>query len=214
MIIRIAVLLFLAATACFSIMAEKVMADEAALMEAEYGETLLRLNLAWRENSIMKTVHLNERSKSLSIEDKNMLARTVSECSKVNGHDPFLLLALIEVESGYDRRAVSEKGAMGLLQVRPFVARAMAEELNIIFANDDGLHDMQTNVKIGSYYLAKMMQRYGDLTMALEAYNLGPAKMDTLNEEGRLKKRFTKKTLKVRDRLRKLAPSATTQSPA
>ncbi|MBF0634601.1 MAG: lytic transglycosylase domain-containing protein [Nitrospinae bacterium] len=182
------------------------MAEEADRKETAYVDTLYRLHLAWRENRILKTVNLNERSKSLSEDEKNRLAKTVSECSKLNGHDPFLLLALIEVESGYDGRAVSEKGAMGLLQVRPFVAREMAGELDISFPNDNGLHDMETNVKIGSYYLAKMMRRYGDLTMALEAYNLGPAKLDTLVEEGRLKKRFTKRTLKVRDRLRKLAP--------
>jgi soluble lytic murein transglycosylase len=214
MIIRIAVLLFLAATAHMSFFAVRVMADEAALSEAEYGRSFYRLNRAWRENSLIRAVHLNESSMSLSGEEKNRLARTVSECSKMNGHDPFLLLALIEVESGYNGSAVSEKGAMGLLQVMPFVAREMADELNISFVDDGGLHDMETNVKIGSYYLAKMMRRYGDLTMALEAYNLGPAKMDSLLEKGWLKKRFTKKTLKVRDRLRRLAPSAPTQSPA
>ena len=195
-------------------MAGKVLADETALNEAEYGRTLHRLDKARRENSLIRAVHLNESSMSLSGEEKNRLARTVRECSKTNGHDPFLILALIEVESGYDGRAVSEKGAMGLLQVMPFVAREMAGELNIRLVDDDGLHDMETNLKIGSYYLAKMIRRYGDLTMALEAYNLGPAKLDTLLEEGRLKKRFTKKTFKVRDRLKRLARTAPAQSPA
>lgn len=214
MIIRISVLLFLTAATYLSVMAGKVLADETALNEAAYGRALHRLDKAQRENSLIRTVHLNESSISLSGEEKNRLARTVSECSKTNGHDPFLILALIEVESGYDRRAVSEKGAMGLLQVMPFVAREMAGELNISLVDDDGLHDMETNLKIGSYYLAKMMRRYGDLTMALEAYNLGPAKLDTLLEEGRLKKRFAKKTFKVRDRLRKLALAVPAQTPA
>lgn len=212
MFIRVAVLLFIAAMSILFVLKGKVMAEEATMKEAAYTDSLHRLHLAWRENRILKTVNLNERSRSLSEGEKNRLARAVSECSKANGHDPFLLLALIEVESGYDKRAVSEKGAMGLLQVMPFVAREMAGELDISFASDSGLHDMETNVKIGSYYLAKMMRRYGDLTMALEAYNLGPAKLDTLVEEGRLKKRFTKRTLKVRDRLRKLAPQAPAQS--
>lgn len=212
MIIRVAVLLFVASTAFLFVLKGRAMAEEAAMKEAAYVDTLHRLHLAWRENRIIKTVNLNERSKSLSGEEKSRLAKTVSECSKLNGHDPFLLLALIEVESGYDKRAVSEKGAMGLLQVMPFVAREMAGELDILLVNDNGLHDMETNVKLGSHYLAKMMRRYGDLTMALEAYNLGPAKLDTLVEEGRLKKRFTKRTLKVRDRLRKLAPFAPAQS--
>lgn len=214
MIIRIAALLFLTAAAQMSLLTVQVMAKEAAQSEAEYMKAFHKLDIAWRENSLIKALHLNENSMSLSGEEKNRLARTVSECSKANGHDPFLLLALIEVESGYDRRAVSEKGAMGLLQVMPFVAREMAGELDMDFENADGLHDMETNLKIGSHYLGKLMQRYGDLTMALEAYNLGPAKLNTLIEEGRLMKRFTKKTLKVRDRLRRLAPSAPAQATA
>jgi soluble lytic murein transglycosylase-like protein len=214
MIIRIMVLLFLTAMAQMSLLTVQVMAKKAALSEAEYAGAFHRLDMAWRENSLIKAVHLNERSKSLSSEDKYRLARIVSECSKANGHDPFLLLALIEVESGYDGDAVSEKGAMGFLQVMPFVAQEMADELDMDFENADGLYDMETNVRIGSHYLGKLMQRYGDLTMALEAYNLGPAKLQTLLKTGRLKNRYTKKTLQVRDRLRNLAPSAPVQAPA
>lgn len=212
MIIRIAALLFLTATMHMSLLTAGVMAQKAAVSEAEYTRSFQRLNTAWLENSIIKTVHRNESSMTLSDEDKSRLAKAVNECSKTNGHDPFLLLALIEVESGYDDGAVSEKGAMGLLQVMPFVAREMADELDMDFESADGLRDMETNVRIGSHYLGKLMQRYGDLTMALEAYNLGPAKLNTLIEEGRLRKRFTKKTLKVRDRLRSLSPSAPAQA--
>jgi soluble lytic murein transglycosylase-like protein len=184
------------------------MAQKTAVNEAEYTRSFQKLNTAWLENSIVKTVHRNESSMALSDEDKNRLAKTVNECSKANGHDPFLLLALIEVESGYDGGAVSQKGAMGLLQVMPFVAREMADELDMDFESADGLRDMETNVRIGSHYLGKLMQRYGDLTMALEAYNLGPAKLNTLVEKGWLRKRYAKKTFKVRDRLRSLSPSA------
>jgi soluble lytic murein transglycosylase len=214
MIIRMLVLLSLTAIAQASLLTAQVMAKEAATSEAKYADAFHRLRMAWRENSLARAVHLNESSMSLSGEEKSRLVKTVIECSKANGHDPFLLLALIEVESGYDGDAVSEKGAMGLLQVMPFVAREVADELDMDFENDGGLHDMETNVKIGSHYLGKLMQRYGDLTMALEAYNLGPAKLNTLIEEGRLRKRFTKKTLKVRDRLRKLAPSGPAQATA
>jgi soluble lytic murein transglycosylase-like protein len=214
MTIRIMVVLFLTAMAHMSLLTVQVMAEKAALNEAEYVRASHRLDIAWRENSLNKAVHLNENSMSLSDEEKNRLARIVSECSKANGHDPFLLLALIEVESGYDGSAVSEKGAMGLLQVMPFVAQEMAGELDMDFENVSGLYDMETNVRIGSHYLGKLMQRYGNLTMALEAYNLGPAKLNTLIGEGRLKKRVTKKTLRVRDRLRRLAPSAPSQATA
>lgn len=211
MIIRIAALLLVTALAQLSLLTVQAMGKEAALNDAEYARASHRLKTVLRENTIIKAISLNENSMSLSSDEKSRLAKTVAECSKANGHDPFLLLALIEVESGYDSSAVSGKGAEGLLQVMPFVAREIADELEMDFEGA-GLRDVETNVKIGSHYLGKLVQRYGNLTMALEAYNLGPAKLNALIEEGRLMKRFTRKTLKEMDRLKKLVPYAPAQA--
>lgn len=204
MIIRISLLLIFALTVSVTAVAKEIMAGEDVNKQTENVIAMQRLQKAVNGNNVIKAIHLNKNIR-LTGDEKNRLAKAINECSKIDGHDPFLLLALIEVESGYDLRAISEKGAVGLLQVMPFVAREMAGELKMVLPEDDMLHDMEINLKIGSYYLAKMMKRYGDRTLALEAYNLGPAKLEELLEDGRLKKRYTKKTLKVMDRLKKLA---------
>jgi len=78
---------------------------------------------------------------------------------------PELVLAVIEVESNFDRFAISSAGAMGLMQVMPFW-------LDEIGQPGDNLFDIQTNLRMGctilKYYLDK---EDGNLTPALARYN-------------------------------------------
>ena len=78
---------------------------------------------------------------------------------------PELVLAVIEVESNFNRFAISSAGAMGLMQVMPFW-------LDEIGQPDDNLFDIQTNLRMGctilKYYLNK---EDGELTPALARYN-------------------------------------------
>jgi len=130
-------------------------------------------------------------------------ASAIIRYSKENNHDPFLLMAVIDIESNFRRSVVSEKGAVGLMQIRPFVARGLARELNIhpdIAAN--GLQDIETNLRIGSYYLAKMKKRFGDLSLALEAYNLGPTRLNMFIRDGvKLRKSYAKKVLRSKEKI-------------
>jgi len=86
------------------------------------------------------------------------------------GLDPLLVQAVIQVESGENPRAVSPKGARGLMQLMPATAR----ELGVL----DPLHP-RDNVKGGIAYLSRLMERYGGrLDLALAAYNAGPGAVD------------------------------------
>lgn len=141
---------------------------------------------------VLKTIALE-----LSYEDRKRMVDIIVRYSGIHGHDPMLLLAVIEIESGYRRNAISNVGAVGLMQVRPFVARSLAKELKMSPERASLLHDLDVNVKIGSYYLAKMLKRFGDLSLALEAYNLGPTKLSAYLQNGqKLKKRYTKKVFR------------------
>jgi soluble lytic murein transglycosylase len=82
---------------------------------------------------------------------------------------PALVKAVIAAESGFDPAAVSRKGARGLMQLMP----ATAEQLGV----DDPLQ-ASDNVRGGTLYLRKMLDRYGDLSRALAAYNAGPSAVD------------------------------------
>ncbi len=86
------------------------------------------------------------------------------EASRVN-LPPELVLAVIEVESAFDRWAISHAGAQGLMQVMPF----WLDELG---RPDDNLHHPETNLRMGCTILRHYYDRErGDLRRALGAYN-------------------------------------------
>jgi hypothetical protein len=84
--------------------------------------------------------------------------------------DPRLVRAVIQIESGYNHRARSNKGAMGLMQLMP----ATAVELAV---RDP--YDADDNLRGGTAYLRQMIDAFhGSLEMALAAYNAGPGAVE------------------------------------
>jgi soluble lytic murein transglycosylase-like protein len=94
----------------------------------------------------------------------------VNSASAAYHLDPDLVNSVIHAESGFNARAVSPKGARGLMQLMP----ATASQLGV---ND--AFDPQTNVEGGSRYLRELLERYNfDLVKALAAYNAGPERVE------------------------------------
>ncbi len=95
--------------------------------------------------------------------DLRVLARAAAERY---GLDPELVLAVVAVESSFEPRAVSKKGALGLMQLMP----GTAGELGVTDALDPA-----NNLDGGARYLQALLRLYrGDLRKALGAYNAGP----------------------------------------
>jgi len=86
--------------------------------------------------------------------------------------------AVITQESGGKADAVSDVGAIGLMQVMPATARDIAKELGV---KKYDLKDPETNKRFGQYYLDKLLNMFdGDAGLALTAYHSGPGKVQKL----------------------------------
>jgi soluble lytic murein transglycosylase-like protein len=96
------------------------------------------------------------------------------EASILHGIDYELLQALIATESGFDRDAVSPRGAIGLMQVMPATAARYGVSADRKGSIEQKLADPRTNIRTGSRYLAYLLQLFpGEPALALAAYNAG-----------------------------------------
>tara|TARA_Y100001936_G_scaffold226040_1_gene245062 strand:- start:243 stop:914 length:672 start_codon:yes stop_codon:yes gene_type:complete len=122
--------------------------------------------------------------------------------SKKYGYDPLFLTALIITESSFYNWAKSSKGARGLMQLRPATAIALASETHLKWKGARTLFDPEKNIALGAYYLNKLVSRFGDLALALEAYNHGPSRLNRYLRKGYQPKRYSKKVLKNYKKIR------------
>ncbi|MDB6085901.1 MAG: lytic transglycosylase catalytic [Gammaproteobacteria bacterium] len=101
----------------------------------------------------------------------NWLARSaqydgvISGAAKAATIQAALVRAVIVVESGFNPRAVSKKGAIGLMQLQPATARRYGVK---------NIYDPEQNVRAGAHYLSDLLARFdSNLELALAAYNAG-----------------------------------------
>lgn len=92
----------------------------------------------------------------------------VREAAAQHGVDAELLKAIIAVESGYQKGAVSPRGAMGLMQITPETASRYATP-----AEAARLIEPRINIHTGARMLADLIRRFGHIDAALAAWNAG-----------------------------------------
>lgn len=101
-------------------------------------------------------------------------APLIERHARDNGLDPALVKAVVAVESAYDPRAISPKGAVGLMQVIPATGERYGLAADAKRSVGEKLLDPVTNVRIGTRYLADLMKRFDrNATLALAGYNAG-----------------------------------------
>ena len=105
------------------------------------------------------------------------------------GFDPLLIVAMMAIESSFNPKAQSPRGAQGLMQVIP---RYHMDKIGQHGEADEVLFDPKINVQIGTQVLAEGMQRYGTLRDALQYY--GGARKDP-------KARYSERVLRMKNRL-------------
>ena len=102
-----------------------------------------------------------------------VLQPVLREAARDSGVDIELLKAIILVESGFDRRAVSPRGAVGLMQLTPDTADRYAVRAELQTPAAERLLDARTNVRTGARMLADLTRRFGSIDIALAAWNAG-----------------------------------------
>ena len=91
---------------------------------------------------------------------------------------PELVLAVIRQESEFDQRANSYVGARGLMQLMTYTAKLVAKQAKLPYSKSRLKDDPLYNIKLGSYYLAGLLEDYeGSYPFALAAYNAGPKRV-------------------------------------
>lgn len=100
---------------------------------------------------------------------------------------PFLVAAVINVESDWDEAARSQAGAVGLMQVMPSTAREFARRGRVDADRfpPDRLSEPEISIEYGTAYLRYLVSRYHEIETALAAYNAGLANADRWSAKGR-----------------------------
>ncbi len=151
--------------------------------------------------------YLRDKKVKGSDEKLMTIANSVYEESQKYDIDYRLILAVMKVESNFRNDAISRKGARGLLQVKPSLARHISKTSDISVKSTKCLHEPEKNIKIGVYYLSKLLDRFEDLHTALHAYNVGPRKVKYNASEDEIpKNRFTKKVIKEYHQITDILP--------
>ena len=116
-----------------------------------------------RVKKVEQTRHL------ASVSQRSTFDPVIATAGERYSVDPHLIRAIIKAESNFDHRAVSPKGASGLMQLMPGTAREMG------VANP---FDPEENIHGGTKYLSQLLSALnGNLPLALAAYNAGPVRV-------------------------------------
>jgi soluble lytic murein transglycosylase-like protein len=119
------------------------------------------------ENTVQRSRRLAGRLVPVPSADLEPLIQRQSDSQNL---DPKLVKAVIQVESGYNHRALSNKGAMGLMQLMPDTASLF---------NVRNAFDPEENLRAGTRYLRQLLDRFaGRVELALAGYNAGPGAVE------------------------------------
>jgi hypothetical protein len=143
---------------------------------------LLREDVLRLQTGVTVRDFLDEARLRLPRETVNDIAGSVFRASTRYAVPPEMILAVIRIESAFDTNALSNKGAIGLMQLMPSTAQEIAQELRIDWRGEKLLRDPAANIEMGTYYLTKLIGQFNDLSVALAAYNHGPGRIVELEE--------------------------------
>ncbi len=102
----------------------------------------------------------------------------IKKYSELNGLESEFVCAVIKTESGFDPNATSNRSASGYMQIIEKTAMWGSEELKIENFSYNDIYDPELNIKIGTWYLKKLVDQFGTYDTALAAYNAGSGNVE------------------------------------
>ncbi len=105
--------------------------------------------------------------------------------------DENLIYAIIKAESNFNAKAVSSKGAKGLMQLMEDTAKDVGTKLNNPITPDiveKKLCDVDMNIQLGTRYVAMLLEKYENIAVAVVAYNAGIGTVNAWIEKGVIQK--------------------------
>ncbi len=151
---------------------------------------------------------LTECRSSLPERRRWEIAETIEREARRHGYDPLFVQAMVEIESTCLPTARSRMGALGLIQVKPTTARAVARDAGLPWEGADALYDPDFNVRVGLHYLNQLEERFGDPRAAIAAYNMGPTRAARLGLDRVRNSRYVRSILERYERLLAAQPAS------
>lgn len=165
-----------------------------AKREAELRDVQARLQVYEDEVHFQEAMRLGVvdavRASGLPLRQQRRVAVAIVREAERNEIDPMLVIALIRCESSFNNYAVSGVGAMGLMQVMPDTGTYLADKAGFRLGRSTNLFDAETNIELGTAYLANLIQRFGSVEHALVAYNAGPGLAKKILAKRESRKKF------------------------
>lgn len=121
-----------------------------------------------------------------TLNEPGEIAHNIVELSSKEDFNPFYLAAIISIESRFISNAESNAGAVGLMQIMPNTAREVVRKNYNTKVRNVSLTHPRTNIKLGIDYLKFLEEKFhGNKSLALAAYNWGPANVDSARSNSR-----------------------------
>lgn len=149
-------------------------------------------------------------SREIPPKTAGLLARVIIEESRRYDLDPALILAVIQTESSFRNWVRSDRDALGLMQILPATGEAVARKIDIKWEGEASLYLPVVNIRVGTYYLNHLFERFESMDLALAAYNRGPTAVTRIIGRGRTPStRYAEKVFSVYREFRPLFSSLT-----
>jgi len=168
----------------------------------------LGFDFNWEEERAVELIaaHLAEKNALIPDGELRDIARTMYDAARRYEVDYRLVLAVIDAESNFRHNVVSDAGAVGIMQVKPVVAREFSEEVGIPYRRDV-LQCPHANVRFGVYYLSWLSRHYDNEYAVLYAYNVGFTRArQNMQRNSEPKTGYTRKVMEEYERNRSRLP--------